>query len=98
MPKKVEKKSALDMITWIEKLPDGGGAWGKGIVETVMTFESEASTLDTEIVSLVAQVQALKDRAAQRRSMALQAARRASREAPKLFEAEVLAKVLPVGE
>jgi hypothetical protein len=95
MPKKIEKKSALDMVGWIEKLPEQGGTWGKGIIDTVMAFEAEAGATDTEVDKLEAQVKALKDKAAQRRSMALQAARRAEREATKLYDAAIIAKVKP---
>lgn len=92
MPKKAEKKSALDLVSWIDGLPDKGGAWGKGIIDTVMSFEKEAEEADAQIAKLDEQIKAAKDKAAQRRTMALQAARRASREAGKLYSAEDLKK------
>lgn len=93
MPKKAEKKSALDMVTWVEGLPDQGGAWGKGITETIVAMESEADSIDKDVESLEGQIKTLKDKAAQRRSMAMQTARRALREAPKLFDPELVKKL-----
>lgn len=90
MPKKSEKKSALSILGWIDGLPEGGGTWGKGITETVTAFEVEAEAADKEIEGLDAQVKALREKAAQRRAMALQTARRAEREAVKLYTADQL--------
>ncbi|MCZ2109741.1 MAG: hypothetical protein LC118_09265 [Dehalococcoidia bacterium] len=92
MPKKAEKKSALDLVSWIDGLPDKGGPWGKGIIDTVMSFEKEAEEADSQIAKLEEQVKAMKDRAAQRRTMAIQTARRAGREAQKLYGADDLKK------
>jgi len=93
MPKKTEKKSAVDMVAWVEKLPDEGGAWGKGITETIVSLETEADAFDQEVSKLEVQIKGLKDKAAQRRSMAMQTARRALREAPKLFDADLVKKL-----
>lgn len=90
MPKKTEKKSALELVSWIEGLPDAGGSWGKGIVETVTAFETEAEAADKEAARLDGEARVAKDKAAQRRSMAQQAARRAQKEAVKLYTEEVL--------
>lgn len=98
MPKKTEKKSAADMISWIHKLPEAGGAWGKGIIDTIDQLEVEAMGADEEIVALEAQVKSLKDKAAQRRSMAMQTARRAAREAPKLFDPSLVKQLTASSE
>ena len=58
-------------------------------------LNAQQPTLSRQVAQLEAQVKALKDKAAQRRSMALQAARRAEREATKLYDAAIIAKVKP---
>lgn len=95
MPKKSEKKSAIDMVGWIDRLPEGGGEWGKTIVSAIISFESEADAVDVEVEKLSTQMAALKEKAAARRSMALQAARRADREAAKLFTSEEIQAAKP---
>ncbi len=73
-----KKMGSLESIAWLERLPDGGGAWGKGLVETVATLEAEAEGLEK-----AANEAALKAKA--RRRLAAQTAKRADREAATLF-------------
>lgn len=86
-----QKQSPMESIAWVERLPDGGGAWGKGIVETVMTLDAEAEELEK-----VANDAAEKAKA--RRRLASQTAKRAEKEAPSLFSAKQIesAKTPPV--
>lgn len=78
------KKTPLESIAWVERLPDGGGAWGKGIVETVATMEAEAEKLE-EVAAEAA------EKAKARRRLAAQTAKRAEKEAPAIFSAKQIA-------
>lgn len=95
MPKKVEKPSSLEGLAWIQNLPDGGGSWGKGIIETVTGFEVEAMEADEEIGKLNEQIKTLREKSNKRRLMAQQAAGRAEREAKNLFTEAQIAQAKP---
>jgi hypothetical protein len=98
MPKKIEKKSALDMVGWIESLPEGGRSWGKGVIGSVMALESEAAEVDKEIEKLSEQASALKEKAASRRSTALKMARRAEKDVENFFTADEIKAAKPAPE
>lgn len=66
-------------ISWVKNLPNGGQAWGQGIVATV-------EALDAEIADIEAQQQALLEKLRDRRKLRNATAKRADREAPSLFE------------
>jgi hypothetical protein len=73
-----QKKSQTDSIAWIERLPDDGGVWGKGLIETVATLEMEADHLEKVAAEAT-------EKAIARRRLARQTAKRAQKEAPSLF-------------
>lgn len=78
-----QKQSSLESIAWVERLPDAGGAWGKGLVETVATMEAEAEKLEQVAAEAT-------EKAKARRRLAVQTAKRASKEAGALFSTKVI--------
>lgn len=88
MSKKKERKPALDRMAWITKLPDAGGAWGNGALQQVNALETEATKFDREADEYEVAAKEARTKANDRRSLADQTARRAEREAPKLYSAE----------
>lgn len=92
MPKKLPPKDHREEVSWIERLPEKGGTWGKGIVDTVSGLMDEADKADAEAAEFEKVAKEARDKATARRTLADQTARRAAREAPKLFTVEALAR------
>jgi hypothetical protein len=80
-----QKQSPLEAVAWIEKLPDGGGTWGKSILDTVTTMEVEADDLEKKAEECA-------ETAKSRRKIAKQAVKRADKEAVSIYSQEVIDK------
>ena len=80
-----KKQTATDQLAWINHLPEEGGAWGLGIVET-------AKSIEAEMVRLEEQEAIIKDQIKARKKLLKQTVRRAEKEAPLLYPASVVEK------
>ncbi len=78
MPKKKDDVAASSKVAWVEALPEGGGAWGRGIVSTVAAMEEDLQPLLEQRNELDRAVKA-------RESILNDAVKRANREAKGLF-------------
>lgn len=86
-----KKQTATEQLAWINRLPEEGGAWGLGIVET-------AKSIEDEMVRLEAQEKTIKDQIKARKKLLKATIRRAEKEAPLLFPADVVETARGSGE
>jgi hypothetical protein len=76
-----EKQSVVEQLAWIGKLPEGGGSWGFGIVET-------AKSIEAEVVRLEEQDDTITGHIAARKKLLRQTVKRADKEAPLLHTSD----------
>jgi hypothetical protein len=85
MPKQKQPEtpvqSAYDSLSWINHLPEEGGAWGIGLIETVKSSEEDIGSMQAEIETIKVRMKA-------RQKLIRQCQRRAEKEAPLIFTPE----------
>ena len=82
-----DQSPASAKVAWVKQLPNGGGAWGSGIINTVASMESDLDPLIEKLDELDRAVKA-------RESILSDAVKRAAREAKGLFNEEQIAKAM----
>ena len=82
------KKTQIDhveVIGWVERLPNHGGAWGQGIIGTIRNLMSEIDHADKQIEELDRQVKQVRGHIGIRRKFVRDTARRAEKEVEALY-------------
>jgi len=85
MPTRTNPQDILDNIFWVKNLPDGGGSWGQGLTGTAEAVSREVSDLEKTKANIEGEI-----RKRLRVMRALPG--RAEREAPLMYDDEVVAK------
>lgn len=80
-----KKQTATEQLAWISSLPEEGGAWGLGIVETAKSIEGEMARLEAQETTIKEQIKA-------RKKLLSQTVKRAEKEAPLLYPPDVVTK------
>lgn len=79
MPKKMKPEEVLKKMEWLESLPDSGGSWGRGLIETGHSIVAEVEKLEQEKKGIAKQIG---DRMRVLRALP----GRAAREAPLMYD------------
>ena len=77
-------------VDWVENLPDNGGAWGKGVIETCMALEAEIETLEAKRQEVEASLREFDSQIKVRKKLLRQQGRRAEKEAVMLYGESVV--------
>ena len=90
MPKGTkDTRPVSQQLAWVEKLPESGGDWGRGITQTVNSVEAEVadleSTMAAEEEDYRRRANAMRETIRTRRRLLGEVAKRADKEAPMLF-------------
>ena len=56
MPTKIEEPNYAAEVDWITRLPNEGGEWGKGIVNTVLAAQSSKEVMEAQRAELTRQI------------------------------------------
>ncbi len=78
MPTRTKPEDILNKLEWVKKLPEEGGSWGKGLVETAQAVADEVFELEKNKIAIEEQI---RKRLRVMRAMPA----RAEREAPLMF-------------
>jgi hypothetical protein len=85
MMPKGKKTDPMDTVAWVKKLPNEGGAWGQGVVGTIIECDQKIAQIDDQMKALSVQMDQFK--AAKKDQVKLQrsTAKRAEKEASTLY-------------
>jgi len=78
MPTRTKPEDILEKVEWVKRLPDNGGLWGKGLIETAQAVADEIFHLEKKKAEIEEQI---RKRLRVMRAMPA----RAEREAPLLY-------------
>jgi len=91
MTKRVDVQNCIERMEWIARLPEGGGAWGNGLLETARSVAQEIVELEDLRSSLGEKI---KKRAKVLRALPA----RADRESELMFSPEEISAAQQGGE
>ena len=81
MPTRTKPEDILTRVEWVERLPEGGGSWGKALVSTAQAVAQEVTDLEKSKADIEEQIR--------RRLRVMRALPgRADREAPLMYADE----------
>lgn len=91
-----EKKSAIESLEWITRLPECGGPWGDGIIATVSNIETEIETKNMDKAELKKRIAVLSSDIQTRKRLIDSTVKRAKREAVALYGEEMVESVMAI--
>lgn len=56
MPAKTNVQDILDKMEWVKRLPDQGGAWGRGLLSTAQSIAQEVAELEQQRLHIGEQI------------------------------------------